>query len=526
MAANLVQLLIKPGIQRDRTKFQGDMCTDGYWVRFDGDVVVKMGGLKAVNEAYAAINRASNLLLTQNGTPNSLYLYRSDNTGVYRATIGTDFTIGTASVRISPAIADGGANILWQSVVVIRNGVKTILFLKTLNAAGIAQSNASVLYRQGLVSAPAAQLEAVVVLPAEATGGMCYSKPYLFIYGNNGYARHSSTADPTNFTGAGSGDLALPVTDKVIYAANIRSSTSPSLLFWTLTCVVRSVNVGDAAVAFKNEVVTSSSSILSSRCVVEYDGMFFWPGTERFFNYNGVVSEMDNKTNQNYFYNNIDMSKRQLVFGLKNQKHGEIWWFYPEKINSADPTIGCTRAIIYNKRENCWYDTAIRRDCGYSFDDLGIMVTAGKPLDNAGAFNYVWRHEFTNDTENYVPGAGGAAVSNNIFSYFTTPTFSYASPFAPGHPIGAKSQAIERNVELLCIEPDFNQTNATMSLRINTRKYAQSPTVISDPINFAHNTEKIDLRTQGRQMSLTFGSNQHFEMGTLMLTVGIGDGRA
>ena len=526
MSKSLVPIIYKPGIQRDGTTFQGETCTDGQWIRFQRGMIKKMGGMKAVNTSFARTRRTTNLLMVQNG--DNLDLYTADNTRVYRTIINHNFVVATASAPISPAIAAGAQqNVLWHSTIVIRNNVRTIVFMQTSNARNIAQTTASNLYHQPVNSAAGTQLVAAAI-PAEATGGMCYSSPYLFIYGNNGYVRYSSIEDPLRFTGGTSGGFVIS-NDKVIYGANIRGgATSPSLLFWTMSSLVRTSNVGDATPLFKNEILSNSCSILSSRCVVEYDGMFFWPGTERFFVYNGVVGPMENRTNLNYFYDNLDMNKRQLVFGLKNQKYEEIWWFYPEKINEADLTIGCTRALIYNKRENSWYDVAISRDCGLSFDDLGIMVTCGRPLITPDEFNYVWRHE-TDVNQVWTPGAGGGQATAPIPSSFTLPVFSWASPFNPNRAPGTRSQAIERNIELLRIEPDFvmdNNRDDIMQVTVNTKRYAQSPVVSNTPVPFTRTTEKIDMRVQGRHMFLTFSGSGNFEMGNVQMLVSAGDGRA
>jgi len=55
--------------------------------------------------------------------------------------------------------------------------------------------------------------------------------------------------------------------------------------------------------------------------------------------------------NFNYFFDNINISQRQKVWATKVTRWGEIWWFYPR--GSATE---CTDAIIYNVREQSWYD--------------------------------------------------------------------------------------------------------------------------------------------------------------------------
>ena len=67
----------------------------------------------------------------------------------------------------------------------------------------------------------------------------------------------------------------------------------------------------------------------SSSCVIEYDGIYYWAGTDRFLMYNGVVAEVPNTQNFNYFFDNLNYVQRQKVWVSKVPRWGEIWWFFP-----------------------------------------------------------------------------------------------------------------------------------------------------------------------------------------------------
>ena len=131
----------------------------------------------------------------------------------------------------------------------------------------------------------------------------------MFAYGNNGLVRWSKLNDPFDFSGE---KTSINIsTDKVIFGAKVRGGNSPTLLFWTLSSVIKLSNsaTGESdELKMTKDVITADSSILSSRCVVEYDGVFYWPGTGRFFIYNGIVNPLENNINRNYFFDNIDMN--------------------------------------------------------------------------------------------------------------------------------------------------------------------------------------------------------------------------
>ena len=88
-----------------------------------------------------------------------------------------------------------------------------------------------------------------------------------------------------------------------------------------------------------------------------------------------MVKEIPNTLNQNYFFDNLNYSQRQKVWATKVPRFGEIWWFYPRG-NATE----CTDAIIYNVRENTWYDAGqaigARRSAGYFSQVFAYPVAA------------------------------------------------------------------------------------------------------------------------------------------------------
>jgi len=143
------------------------------------------------------------------------------------------------------------------------------------------------------------------------SGGVVMLFPYLFVYGNNGLIQNCSAGDFNNWTSADSNSNNISST-KVVKGLPLRGgTTSPAGLFWTLDSLVRVTyapqNVGTATLYWRYDLITQQSSIMSSQCVIEYDGIFYWVGTDRFLVYNGVVQELANTQNTNYFFDNINI---------------------------------------------------------------------------------------------------------------------------------------------------------------------------------------------------------------------------
>ena len=453
------------------------------------------------------------ITLLPNNDANRINVYLASEQKIFTFTITQDFTNKSEITEIK-SFAPSSARI-FQSVVVIDDGVKKILFLETYNAQNIAANTKCKLYQLNISNNTITEVQQTS-FNNQVSGGMCYAAPHLFLYGENGYVQYSKAGNPLNFRGEDGAGSQIISNDKVIYAAPIRGgSNSPSLLFWTLSKVVRLTNTSEGEqVELQRDVISNSSSILSSRAVAEYDGLFFWIGTNRFFVYNGVVQEMVNTASINYFFDNLDHNHRQLVFSVINPRFGEIWWFYPEK-GQDQHNVKNTRALIYNKRENSWYDTVISRDCGIFSGDFGFMATYGYSFQGDNLNKYLWRHE-VGEKE-----IAGEEINASIMSSVTTPFISQAA-FNAQNPMNG----IDRFLELRRIEPDFvmNDKAKEIQVRINTKRYAQSALTTSDPITFTGETERIDTREQGRAISLTFSSQAYFRMGNIMLQLASGDG--
>ena len=350
------------------------------------------------------------------------------------------------------------------------------------------------------------------------SGGVVMLYPYLFVYGNNGLIQNCSAGDFNNWTSADSNSNNISST-KVVKGLPLRGgTTSPAGLFWTLDSVVRVTyapqNVGTSTIYWRYDLITQQSSILSSQCVIEYDGIFFWAGTDRFLMYNGAVQEVPNQQNFNYFFDNLNYAQRQKVWVSKVPRWGEIWWFFPNG-NSTE----CNDAVIYNVREQCWYDAGqalgARRSAGTFSEVFRRPIWGGWEKNNSNNYT-LWQHEKGTDV----------VYTNNvdaIESYFETNVLGDSLGL-----VGA-SQAPGENLwtRLERVEPDFVQSGA-MNLIVTGKGYADDTDQPSSPYSFDPTTLKIDMKEQRREMRLKFTSNTQggdYFMGKVVLSVETGDVR-
>jgi len=221
----------------------------------------------------------------------------------------------------------------------------------------------------------------------EVAGGVVVLHPYVFVYGDNGLIKNCVAGDPFDWNGADSNETNVSST-KIVKGLPVRGgSNAPSGLFWSLDSLIRvsyaptTITIASVPQTFywRYDIISSQSSILSSQCVIEYDGIYYWIGVDRFLLYNGVVKEIKNTFNQNYFFDNLNYAQQQKVFVNKVPRFGEIWWFFPSG-NSEE----CNDCIIYNVREDCWYDAGealgARRTAGFFSQVFHYPINAGATL--------------------------------------------------------------------------------------------------------------------------------------------------
>jgi hypothetical protein len=351
MAENIVQIKSLPGIKRDGTKFEGDQYVDGQWVRFQRGLPRKMGGYRSINKFLQGLPRA----LHEYTLDLLTYIHAGSANLVERFFIDGGYNTSVITDRTPSTLALSEAN-LWQFDVDTAAGSGLqILAQVAPNLNCICNSDGGQLFTGDAFGTSA--LTEVTNLPAiySLTGGVVTLHPYAVAFGNDGFVMWSVPGDPTDFTGSGAGN-AYVTGQKIVRGMPLRGGpgNSPSGLLWSADSLIRMTYTGDTTAAFQFDTISAQSSILSSQSPIEYDGVFYWIGTDRFLMFNGVVREIENNMNINFFFDNLNYTQRQKVFSFKVPRFGEIWWCFP-KDDSLEPN----HAVIFNVRENTWYDCAL-----------------------------------------------------------------------------------------------------------------------------------------------------------------------
>ena len=471
MTKKVFALDTKPGVQRDGTIFDKNFYNDGRWVRFQRGRPRKILGYREITNQLSGPSRGL-FVNPQNAFTNVFSGYSGglqkipiDNngvgTGISNFTL-SDFTSSPlnlwqfdtfydttgagdnlllahpgqnlqyiASTADTPVLAgdinglsmsklgvftDSVTTVLGSNVVTLATANPLIGAGQIITGAGI-PAGTTVVSVAGLNVTISNNATAGAVITAtfdndvSVSGGVVALHPYIFVYGNDGLIRNCASGNPADWVSAEANAVNM-ATGKIVQALPVRGgSNSPSGLFWSLDSLIRvsyaptSITVGTTTVTqfWRYDMISTQTSIMSSQCVIEYDGIYYWIGVDRFMLYNGVIKEIPNSMNQNYFFDNLNYNAREKVYAMKVPRFGEVWWFYPR----GDSTE-CNDAIIYNIRENTWYDagTALgsRRSAGYFSQVFHYPINAG------------WEINATGGIETYTIG-GGAGYTDGTYNY-------------------------------------------------------------------------------------------------------------
>jgi hypothetical protein len=494
-----------------------------------------MGGYRSISKYLREVSRA----LHEYTQDNLTYVHSGSANFVERFYIDGSFNTSVITNRTPAALDLNDAN-MWQFDVdtAVGLGGAQIVAQVAPNLGCICNSEGGQLFYGDLFATDA--LQEVTNLPTgySLTGGVVALHPYTFGFGDNGYVMWSVPGNPTDFTGSGSG--AANITgQKLVRAMPLRGGpgNAPSGLFWSADSLLRASYVGGDAV-FQFDTISTQSSILGSNTVIEYDGIFYWIGTDRFLSFNGVVREIPNDMNQNYFFDGLNEQYRQKVFAVKVPRYGEIWWCYPRG-DATEPS----HAVIYNVRENTWYDCELPNggrsagaftsvfpkplmtgivptvsaeeirvtedDDTRITEDDNVRVTQDSEIDQYK----LWVHEVGTDE------IDGIDIQP-VFSFFETADLSM--------PVMSQEN---KALQVLMLEPDFVQSG-DMTVQVAGRANARAPEVYSEEHVIVETPQTpqeqvVYFKTQRRELRFRFASNTiggDYQMGLVLAHLQPGDG--
>jgi len=501
MATSRAILKSEPGVKRDGTKFEGNNYVDGQWMRFQRGLPRKIGGYKAVQKSLTEISRGFTAFTQTNFT----YCHSGSSSKLSRFTLDSTCNSSAVTDR-TPSTLSASSDNMWMFDYQYDSSSNNNFIMAHVapNLSCSCNSLGGQIF-YGSVTGTSALTAVTLPTGANCAGGIVSLHPYMFYYGSDGIIGWSAAGDPTSFADT---DIARVWGQKIIKGLPLRaaSGSAPSGIFWAYDAVIRASFTGGATV-FQFDVVASDTSIMSANSVVDYDGVFFWAGVDRFLMFNGVVREVPNTLNLNWFFDGLNQSQRSKVFAFKVPRYGEIWWCYPRGTATE-----CTHAVIFNVREGTWYDTELpntgRSAGGFSNAFAAPLLTG--TVASSGTYK-VWLHEYG------VDAIDGASIAP-IRSYFELADMS------------TLVQGGNEAVRITRIEPDFIQSGP-MTVQVVGRANARSSEVYSSQFTFPEvattpQEQIVMMKEQRRELRAVFESNVvggDYQMGQIVGHFSTGD---
>jgi hypothetical protein len=228
---------------------------------------------------------------------------------------------------------------------------------------------------------------------------------------------------------------------------------------------------------------------------VDVNGVAYWMGINAFYAFDGTVKKLA-CTVQDYVFKDIEFRQANKFIAGVNSQFNEVTWWYC----STGATFP-NRFVTYNYLENTWH--------------IGTMPRTA--WSDIGTYNYPVATEYLpNGTQTPVDGtiygltAGRGAVYlqevgvNGVDGDSQTALTSYIKSGYFDIGDGDQVMYMKRFI------PDFKNQVGNLTVHLLLRYYPQETANPSslDPYVIAPDTNKVDTRARGRQISLRIESDQ------------------
>jgi hypothetical protein len=301
-----------------------------------------------------------------------------------------------------------------------------------------------------------------------------------------------------------------------------------AIYVWTDTALFLMRFVG-APFTFSFEQVGTNCGLFGKNACVEVDGSSYWMSENGFFTYDGQLRSMPCLV-EDYVYDSINDTSRDLINCGLNNLFGEINWFY-----CSEGSDLVDRVVTYNYLDSsakqpiwttgsldrtAWQDSSVfnKPHATYytSTDNNSFDVTG-----NTDGITIYYNQETGTDQVN----AGGAvtAIQANILSgdFDITQKRSNTGQAVGTPDLRGDGEYIMRISRFI---PDFINQTGTTQVSFTTRAYPNStPITTNFPIDSTTTFKSTRIRARSIALKVSnTGSNQDWKLGTFRLDVAPG----
>jgi hypothetical protein len=301
-----------------------------------------------------------------------------------------------------------------------------------------------------------------------------------------------------------------------------------AIYVWTDTALFLMRFVG-APFTFSFEQVGTNCGLFGKNAAVEVDGSSYWMSENGFFTYDGQLKSMPCLV-EDYVYDSVNDTSRDLINCGLNNLFGEINWFYcSENSDKVD------RVVTYNyldssAKQPIWTTGSLDRT---AWQDSSVFnrphATYYTPSDN-DSFDVTGNTDgitiyYNQETGTDQINAGGVvtAIQANILSgdFDITQKRSNTGQAVGTPDLRGDGEYIMRISRFI---PDFINQTGTTQVSFTTRAYPNStPVTTNFPIDSTTTFKSTRIRARSIALKVSnTGSNQDWKLGTFRLDVAPG----
>jgi hypothetical protein len=335
----------------------------------------------------------------------------------------------------------------------------------------------------------------LVCFGTESTIGTPSSQDPMFVRFSNQEDIESFVATATNTAGG----QRLTDGNEIITALRSRGQ----ILIWTDTSLHGMQYLGPPY-TFGFQQLGANCGCIGPHASADVNGVAYWMSKDAFYVFDGTVKKLP-CTVQDYVFKDINVTQAQKVHvGINTQFNEVTWWYCSFTSDYLD------RFVTYNYLENVWSTGTMART---AWTDIG---TYENPL--ATAYN-------PDGTEATLSTIYGLTPGRAVLYY------QESGVNADGSPITAFIKSgyfdIGDGDQMLLMSrfiPDFKDQVGNLTIHLLLRPFPQasaSPSSL-DPYVIAPNTQKVDTRARGRQISLRIESSDvdsNWRFGTMRVDI-------
>ncbi len=244
---------------------------------------------------------------------------------------------------------------------------------------------------------------------------------------------------------------------------------------------------------FNFEQVGSNCGLVGQHACIDYNGVTYWMGSDNFYSFAGQVETLD-CTVRRFIFDRLNQSYTDKVFAGINSEFKEIIWLYASKDSTE-----CDSYVIFSPDEGYWVYGDMIFTTFADREVFGNTITTGATVGG----NLVYNNEPTD-----VFTANGETLT----SFVESGDFDIDD----GNALMYMSRLI----------PDFDLSGGKIKLKLITKQFPESSEKTTKEFDVTETTEKVDLRSRGRQGVVRVSCNSNnasWRWGSIRLAVQ-GDG--